>query len=150
MTMITIPDATMPLVGVDGVSIDQEWYRWARDITDRAGGVSGVGTDDLDRFAFSNVGAEEFKALAYSVQDEQRHRPPILQQDAIPDLSPDLESIRAQMFALQQLAPDDQWRRPQPIEQEVITQLVSDIASIQAQMFALRQVIESLQQGTML
>ena len=133
MTMITIPDATMPLVGFDGVTIDQEWYRWARDITDRAGGVSGVGTDDLDRFAFSNVGAEEFKALAYSVQDEQRHRPPILQQDAMQDL-----------------APDDRWRRPQPVEQEVITQLVSDIASIQAQMFALRQVIESLQQGTML
>ena len=133
MTTITIPDATMPLVGFDGVTIDQEWYRWARDITDRAGGVSGTGTDDLDRLAFSNVGAEEFKALAYAVQDEQRHRPPILQQDAIQDL-----------------APDERWQRPQPVEQEVITQLVSDIASIQAQMFALRQLIESLQQGTML
>ena len=138
MTLLTIPRATIPLLADDGVSISPEWYRCIRDLSERVGGVSGVGTDDLDRSAFEDAGIEEVKAWAYSAQDEQRQN------------ASDAESIRAQLFTLQKSASDDQWPRPQLVEQEVVTQLVSDIASLQAQMFVLQKSIESLQQGTML
>ena len=57
--------------------------------------------DDLARSAFDDAGIEEFKALVYSAQDEQRQRPPFVDQDAVQPLLAELENVRAQLFVLQ-------------------------------------------------
>lgn len=75
MTTVTIPRAAVPLTA-DGRAISREWYRWAHDLTIRAGGVDGSGSDDLSLSQFEDAGIEELKAQAYAIADEFRQAPP--------------------------------------------------------------------------
>ena len=61
MTVLTIPRNGIALLDVNG-GMSSEWYRWAHDITSRAGGVNGVGTTDLLLSQFEDAGVEEVKA----------------------------------------------------------------------------------------
>lgn len=70
MTIITLPRAGLPLT-LQGATISQEWFRWARDITERAGGVTGMGSEELAMSQFEDAGIEETKALLYAVNDSQ-------------------------------------------------------------------------------
>lgn len=70
MTIITLPRAGLPLT-LQGATISQEWFRWARDITERAGGVSGMGSDELSLSQSDDAGIEETKAQLYEVSDSQ-------------------------------------------------------------------------------
>lgn len=49
MTTITLPRADIPMV--NGAVPSRDWYRWARDITTRVGGVSGTGSGDIEDVA---------------------------------------------------------------------------------------------------
>jgi hypothetical protein len=45
MTTVTLPRLDIPITGRS--PINSEWYRWARDITARTGGVEALNSDDL-------------------------------------------------------------------------------------------------------
>jgi hypothetical protein len=57
------------------VTIDLEWDRYFTVMDERAGGVSGQGTDDLSLAQFDDAGIEELKARLSQVQDELRMIP---------------------------------------------------------------------------
>lgn len=67
MTLLTLPRAGIPLVSGDRVS--PEWYRFFHDLTARAGGVTGAGTDDLSASAFEDAGIPEQQAQIYALSD---------------------------------------------------------------------------------
>lgn len=60
MTLLTIPPAGVPLTQKGDV-IGRDWYRWAHDVTERCGGVTGTGTSDLSAAQFEDAGIEETK-----------------------------------------------------------------------------------------
>ena len=75
MSLLTLPRKGIALSDADG-TISAEWYRWAHDVTGRAGGVSGVGTTDLLLSQFEDAGVEETKLaleiLARSMEQAPR------------------------------------------------------------------------------
>jgi hypothetical protein len=73
MTVVTIPRATVPFVG--NAPMSPEWYRWARDITQRVGGPTGASSSDLELSQFEDAGIEEAKAQVISVLQELRQMP---------------------------------------------------------------------------
>jgi hypothetical protein len=58
----------MPVAG--NATMSREWYRWAHDITQRVGGVSGASTADLAASQFEDAGIEEVKLTAYRLADQ--------------------------------------------------------------------------------
>ena len=68
MSLVTLPRAGMPVAGTETIS--REWYRWAYDITQRVGGVTGAGTDDLTLSQFEDAGIEELKLQLYRLTDQ--------------------------------------------------------------------------------
>ena len=75
MSTLTLPRVQIPLT-VAGDRVSNEWYRWAYDVTIRAGGVTGEGTDDLSAAMFEDAGIEELKIQGYQLADELRSFPP--------------------------------------------------------------------------
>ena len=71
MSLVTLPRAQIPLT-LNGNAISAEWYRWAHDITIRAGGVDGSSNSELAMSQFEDAGIEETKALLYSLADDVR------------------------------------------------------------------------------
>lgn len=80
MTTITLPRADVAMADLTNGSPSRDWYRWARDITERVGGVTGAGTNDLAESAFEDAGIEETKATTFAVADAAGQVP------AAPDL----------------------------------------------------------------
>lgn len=76
MSILTLPTARIPIgwATIKGervpVVIDIEWMRALITLVDRAGGVTGVGTDELSMSAFEDAGIEELKAAMYSGFDD--------------------------------------------------------------------------------
>lgn len=73
MTTITLPRADIALVEQDAsgrLLPSRDLYRWMRDITERAGGVSGPSTVDLAVSAYEDSGVEEAKAVTQDVRAE--------------------------------------------------------------------------------
>lgn len=69
MTTITLPRADVAMADLTNGSPSRDWYRWARDITARVGGVTGVSTNDLAESSFEDSGVEENKAMIFAVAD---------------------------------------------------------------------------------
>ena len=67
MTLLTIPRAQVP-VTEGGAVINREWYRWAHDVTERCGGVTGSSTDDLLAAQFDDAGIAEQQELVQNVE----------------------------------------------------------------------------------
>ncbi|HOV56815.1 MAG TPA: hypothetical protein PLN91_02970 [Rhodanobacteraceae bacterium] len=112
MTTITLPrsDVSMLMDLASGMP-SRDWYRWARDITARVGGVTGAGTNDLAESAFEDAGIEETKALTASVADAAGQVPagPDLLALLIADnqrLSGEVEELRALINELWKFAQD--------------------------------------------
>ena len=74
MTNVTLPQVAVPLADASG-RVTKDWYRWAHDLTQRAGGVSGPGTEDLSIAQFDDASIEEIKARLSAVHDELRMLP---------------------------------------------------------------------------
>lgn len=73
MTLVTIPRATVPVAG--NAPISAEWYRWAHDITQRVGGPTGAGSNDLALSQFEDAGIEETRAFLFDLKNELRQSP---------------------------------------------------------------------------
>ncbi len=69
MSTITLPRSDIPLTQDSAGTPSRDWYRWARDVTARVGGVTGASTNDLAESAFEDAGIEEIKALTFAVSD---------------------------------------------------------------------------------
>jgi uncharacterized coiled-coil protein SlyX len=95
MSTLTLPRAQIPLT-VGGDRMSPEFYRWAYDVTIRAGGVTGEGTDELSAAMFEDAGIEELKMQVYQLTDELRSFPPNIHW---PD--PEVDSQQARIEALE-------------------------------------------------
>lgn len=95
MTTLTLPRAQLPLT-MQGAAISPEWYRWARDITERAGGVTGMGSHELALSQFEDAGIEETKALLYVTSDS------LAQQNEIAQLRELVAVLAARIEAIEQ------------------------------------------------
>lgn len=52
MTLLTIPPSRAPLTMGNGL-IAPDWYRFLHDLSERAGGVNGLSTGDVDAGSFA-------------------------------------------------------------------------------------------------
>lgn len=93
MTVVTIPRATVPFVG--NAPMSAEWYRWASDITQRVGGPTGAGSNDLSLSQFDDAGIEEAKANINDLRQEVRQAPQAAQ-EAVMALESSVHAIVAQ------------------------------------------------------
>ena len=98
MSTITLPRSDIAIAGQDPPSRD--WYRWARDITERVGGVSGSGTADLAVSAFEDAGVEEAKAAMADIRAEFGQIPGQVIEPRDESQSPDLNGMWAVIQAL--------------------------------------------------
>ena len=101
MTTLTLPRVQIPLT-VNGERMGNEWYRWAYDVTIRAGGVTGEGTNDLSAAMFEDAGIEELKIQGYQLADELRSFPPNIHWPD-PEIDPQqarIEALEAQVAEL--------------------------------------------------
>lgn len=101
MSTLTLPRAQIPLT-VGGDRMSPEFYRWAYDVTIRAGGVTGEGTDDLSAAMFEDAGIEELKIQGYQLADELRTFPPNIHWPD-PEVDPQqarIEALEAQVAEL--------------------------------------------------
>jgi hypothetical protein len=58
MTLLTLPKQGIPITTA-GAVVGADWYRWASDVTERCGGVTGPGTNDLAAAQFEDAGIAE-------------------------------------------------------------------------------------------
>ena len=98
MTTLTLPRVGIAFLMADG-QLAPEWRRFLFDLTQRAGGVSGSGTDDLALSAFEDAGIEETKAQLISIRDEFSQLPRVPEQPEAPNLGPN-EYLLAEIAAL--------------------------------------------------
>lgn len=98
MTTITLPRRDLPIAG--DLQASGDWYRWARDITERAGGVTGPSTTDLALGAFEDAGIEETKASMFSLADAVGQLPPDHQMPGEEDRQGELSALREDAIAL--------------------------------------------------
>ena len=98
MSLVTLPRAGMPVAGT--ATISREWYRWAYDITQRVGGVTGAGTNDLTLSQFEDAGIEEHKHALYRLTDDVWQMPPRVEMSPADDQAPLIEELRAQVAEL--------------------------------------------------
>lgn len=98
MSLVTLPRAGMPLAGT--ATISREWYRWAYDITQRVGGVTGAGTNDLTLSQFEDAGIEEHKHALYRLTDDLWQMPPMVELSPADDQAQIIEALRAQVAEL--------------------------------------------------
>jgi hypothetical protein len=61
---VTLPRSDIPVLV--GEVLSRDWYRWASDITSRAGGVTGSVADASE--TFEDAGIEETKAQLYAFE----------------------------------------------------------------------------------
>lgn len=91
MTTITLPRADIAMTEASNGIPSRDWYRWARDITERVGGVTGSGTDDLAASAFEDAGVEETKAAVYRLSDDINAapvaQPAVIEEDPQPSIA---------------------------------------------------------------
>lgn len=106
MSLVTLPRAGMPLVGNSAMS--REWYRWAHDITQRVGGVTGAGTDDLSLSQFEDAGIEEAKQAQFRLADEVGQIPAMHVHQAPEDLETQINALREAVAVLAQTIRDMQ------------------------------------------
>lgn len=88
----------MPLAGEKPMS--REWYRWAYDITQRVGGVTGASTEDLALSQFEDAGIEEARHSVFRLADEIGQAPPMAEHVIAEDQAPLIEELRAQVAEL--------------------------------------------------
>jgi len=105
MTYVTLPRAGMPLTG--DLTISREWYRWARDITERSGGVAGASSNDLSLSQFEDAGIEEVKLGLYRLTDEVNSQPQPAQTQ-IDQLTTEVNQLRDCVAVLMQSLQDMQ------------------------------------------
>lgn len=105
MSLVTLPRAGMPLVNASPMS--REWYRWAHDITQRVGGVTGQSNDELTMSQFEDAGVEEIKFSVYRLADEAAILPPAVAQQ-IEDLTTEINQLRDCVATLMQAMQDMQ------------------------------------------
>lgn len=98
MSTVTIPRADIPIAGSAPPSRD--WYRWAHDITQRVGGVTGASTTELELSAFEDAGIEETKASVATFADAAAQTPPNVSLPSEEDKSADIASMRAEIAVL--------------------------------------------------
>lgn len=103
MSLVTLPKAGMPVVG--NLPMSREWYRWANDITQRVGGVTGSSNDELALSQFEDAGIEEAKAAIYRVADETGIAP-LPQQEQVDQLTAQVNHLREELAALAQIIQD--------------------------------------------
>ncbi len=91
MTTITLPRADIAMTETVSGAPTRDWYRWARDITERVGGVVGTGTNELAASAFEDAGIEETKAALYRLADDigavPACQPAVIDQDPQPSIA---------------------------------------------------------------
>lgn len=98
MTTITLPRSDLPMAG--GFPPSRDWYRWAHDITQRAGGVTGTSTTELAASQFEDAGIAEGHAQMFANHDELRQLPPTVPAVPIDDPVNEVASLRAELAAL--------------------------------------------------
>ncbi len=130
MSLVTLPRAGMPLIGDKPMS--REWYRWAHDITERVGGVGGIGNDELEMAQFEDAGIEELKFSIYRLADEFAQGP-VLGAD-------DWSAMLGKLADETNLAPAAVF--------EQIEQLTTEVNQLRDQVAVLMQSLQDLQQGT--
>ena len=79
MTTLTLPRSNVPIDAAGNLP-SQAMYRWMHDITERAGGVTGSGTNDLEVAQFEDAGIEETKAALFRLADQFDSAPLMLEQ----------------------------------------------------------------------
>jgi hypothetical protein len=98
VSTVTLPRADIAIAGDDAPSKD--WYRWARDITERVGGVTGNSTTDLTLSAFEDAGIEETKAIVMDVRGETGQAPVAQQISQDESQEADVQALHAALQAL--------------------------------------------------
>ena len=106
MSLVTLPRAGMPVAGT--ATISREWYRWAYDITQRVGGVTGAGTDDLSLSQFEDAGIEEARHAIFRLADEVGQAPKNQTHQTQEDLETQINDLRETVAALAQIIRDIQ------------------------------------------
>ena len=104
MTLLTLPRAQIPLVDGKG-QVTREWFRYFSDLTSRAGGVDGSGSEDLTLSQFEDAGIEESKAAIYRLSDDVGQLPPAVAQQ-IEDLTTAVGELEAVVSTLRQAIQD--------------------------------------------
>ena len=97
-TPLTIPRAQVPLTDGAGV-VSREWYRCFQVLVDRAGGVGGSATTDLEAAQFEDAGIDDLKLDVYRLADELRGLPPVVSQ-AIESLTTEVSALQSQVADL--------------------------------------------------
>lgn len=97
MTTVTLPRADIAMTETVSGAPTRDWYRWARDITERVGGVAGPSVNDLSSSAFEDAGIEETKAALYRLADDMNSapvaQPAVIEQDPQPSMAQLLAEI---------------------------------------------------------
>ena len=95
MSNVTLPQAGVAATGMGGV-MTRDWYRWAHDVTQRIGGVTGESISDLVLSQFEDAGIEESKAQIYALRDEIRAF-----QSLLSEVRDTLAEVRKEMAGIQ-------------------------------------------------
>ena len=101
MSLLTLPPSRAPMVGANGL-VSADWYRFFHDLTQRVGGVTGNGTEDLTLSQFEDAGIEETKAWLYKLSDDIAQNP--LAAESIPQqmeaMTAEIEELRGLVLEL--------------------------------------------------
>ncbi len=115
MSLLTQPRADRTPIGwavINGqrvaVTLDLEWARYLTVLDQRAGGVSGVSTTELNEEAFDDAGIEEARALIFASSDGVGQAPPTVEAIPADDLLAEVFSLRAEVAELAKTIQDIQ------------------------------------------
>lgn len=100
MTTVTLPRADIAMTEAVSGAPTRDWYRWARDITERVGGVTGPSTNDLSSSAFEDAGIEETKAALYRLADDINAAPAAQPAAVDEDPQPSIAQLLAEIAEL--------------------------------------------------
>jgi hypothetical protein len=105
MSTVTLPRAQIPLT-LDGKPISPEWYRWAHDLTMRAGGVSSPTMNEVEYLSASIRNKCHHERMLNDIEQVLAVQRPVIQQERmVNDMS---QVLAVQRPAIQQQpAPDD-------------------------------------------
>ena len=121
MSTVTLPRSGVPLTSI-GHAVSNEYYRWMHDITERVGGVTGPGTNDLAAAQFEDAGIEEMRSELFRMSDEARQA-----QSLAYELAERLSASERQIAASQQWA------------QSMVSELAERLLASERQIAAIQQ-----------
>lgn len=99
MTNVTLPREDIAITS-RGDRVSTDWFRWARDITQRVGGVRGSSSDDLTLSQFEDAGIAEGHAALFALQDAIGQAPVRDEYIRADDPSGELSALREEVALL--------------------------------------------------